>query len=190
MARRRSFAAAVFALARRDRRDARAGRRRADGARLPRRRRRAATRAHALAIPKNIPGAVRIDLIAGGEGDEAAEALVAGAIVEATLRGPSFPARRVVGLPNADLLLPPLPLVGDYSLDDLRLVDAATGAPRLDGSPRSIPINVFDDVLVSRVTSRPLTLDEIEDRGIAIDESNFRVLSSRSASSSTARRYR
>ncbi len=129
-----------------------------------------------LAIPKNVPGSVRIELVSGGSGDQAADVLAAGAIVEATLRGPSFPARRVVGLPNGELLLPPLPLVGDYSLDDLRLVDVATGATRLDGSPRSVPINVFDDVLVSRVTSRPLTLDEIEDRGIAIDESNFRVL--------------
>jgi hypothetical protein len=82
----------------------------------------------------------------------------------------------VVGLPNADLVLPPLPLVGDYSLDDLRLVDVATGETRLDGTPRSIPITVFDEVLVSRVTSRPLTIDEIEAKGIVIDESNFRVL--------------
>ena len=129
-----------------------------------------------LAIPKNIPGALRVELIAGGDGNESLDSLADGAIVEATLRGPSFSARRVVGLPNGDLDLPPLPLVGDYSLDDLRLVDAATGATRLDGSPRSVPIQVFDDVLVSRVTSRPLAIDEIEDRGIAIDSSNFRVL--------------
>lgn len=128
-----------------------------------------------LAIPKNVPGALTVELIAGGEGDVALE-LARGAIVEATLRGPSFAARRVIGLPNGDLQLPPLPLVGDYSLDDIRLVDLASGETRLDASPRSVPITVFDEVLVSRVTSRPLTLDEIEARGIAIDESSFRVL--------------
>ncbi|MEB2343973.1 MAG: carboxypeptidase regulatory-like domain-containing protein [Deltaproteobacteria bacterium] len=128
-----------------------------------------------LAIPKNVPGAVTIELIAGSEGNTVEE-LARGAVVEATLRGPSFAARRVVGLPNGDLVLPPLPLVGDYSLDDIRLVDVATGATRLDASPRSLPVTVFDEVLVSRVTSRPLTLDEIEARGITIDESSFRVL--------------
>ncbi|RIL05407.1 MAG: hypothetical protein DCC71_10460, partial [Proteobacteria bacterium] len=129
-----------------------------------------------LAIPKNLPGALRVELVSGGAGDVAAAALADGAIVEATLRGPSFSARRVVALPNDDLVLPPLPLVGDYSLDDIRLVDVATGATRLDGSPRSVPITVFDDVLVSRVTSRPLAIDEIEAKGIVLDEANFRVL--------------
>ena len=32
-------------------------------------------------------------------------------------------------------------------------------------TPNSVPIQVFGEVLISRVTSRPLTPDEIEDRG-------------------------
>ena len=79
--------------------------------------------------------------VAGSTGSS----LVDGAIVEAVLRGPSFPARRIIGRPNEALLLPVLNLVGDYQLDNIRLVDAATGGVRLEGSPSSVPIHVSCD---------------------------------------------
>ena len=84
-------------------------------------------------------------------------------------------ARRIVGEAGKPLLLPPLPLVGDYQLDAIRLVDSA-GVTILDGTPATIPVHVFDEVLVSRVTSRPLSLEEIRGKGIVIDESNFRAV--------------
>ena len=43
-------------------------------------------------------------------------------------------------------------------------------------APASVPVRVFDEVLISRVTSRPLTLEEIQEKGIAIDEQNFRAV--------------
>ena len=119
-----------------------------------------------LAVPKGIPGSIGVSI--PGE-------VPSGSYVEATLRGPSFPARRLVGQPNAPLLLPPLNLVGDYSLDGIRLV-SNTGETLLEGAPASVPVRVFDEVLVSRVTSRPLSLDEISDRGIEIDDLNFRAV--------------
>jgi hypothetical protein len=128
-------------------------------------------------IPKNVPGALTVSVVAGdGTQNDATRTIAANAIVEATLRGPSFPARRVVGTPGGDLELPPLPLVGDYSLDDIRLLDSTTGAVRLEGTPRSVPIRVFDEVLVSRVTSRALSLEEIQEKGIVLDEKNFRAV--------------
>lgn len=127
-----------------------------------------------LAVPKGVAGSLQVRLLAGAEGEsgEAGEA----AWVEGILRGPSFPAQRVVGRPNEVLRLPPLPLSGAYQVDNLRLVDATTGETRLEATPGSVPIQVFDEVLVSRVTSRPLTGDEIRDRGIFLDESNFRAV--------------
>ena len=92
------------------------------------------------------------------------------------MRGPSFPARRLVGAPGAPLLLPPLNLVGDYSLDGIRLADGTTNETLLEGTPSSVPVHVFDEVLISRVTSRPLTLEEIQGKGIVIDEQNFRAI--------------
>lgn len=119
-----------------------------------------------LSVPKGLPGSVGVAI--AGE-------VPTGAFVEAVLRGPSFPARRIVGLPNQPLVLPPLNLVGDYSLDGIRLVSAA-GETLLDGTPSTVPVRVFDEVLVSRVTSRPLSLEEIEERGIEIDDRNFRAV--------------
>lgn len=122
-----------------------------------------------LSVPKGIAGSVSVEVI----GDAA---LADHAYVEATLRGPSLPARLLVGAPGQPLLLPPLPLVGDYQLDNIRLVDAATLSTRLEGTPASVPVRVFDEVLVSKVTSRPLTSAEIQERGIVIDENNFRAV--------------
>ena len=122
----------------------------------------------AVSVPKGIAGSVFVELIGvAPPGD---------VFVAATLRGPAFPARRLIGQVNAPLLLPAIPLVGDYELDDIRLVDALTGATLMEGSPSSVPVHIFDDILISRVTSRPLTLQEIQDRGIFIDDANFRAV--------------
>ena len=132
----------------------------------------------AVAVPKGIAGSVMVSIIAGGSTNAAASvALAANAYVEGTLRGPAFPEpRRLVAAPNTPLMLPVINLVGDYQLDNLRLVDATTGETRMEATPASVPVRVFDEVLVSRVTSRPLTMQEIEEKGIAIDENNFRAV--------------
>ncbi len=81
-----------------------------------------------LSVPKGIAGSISAQLSGG-------LAAPAGSFLEATLRGPSFPARRLVGEPNKPLLLPPLNLVGDYSLDGIRLIDGTSGATLFEGMP-------------------------------------------------------
>ena len=126
-----------------------------------------------VSVPKGIAGSVSVTLVGG----EATQVLANGAYVEAYLRGPGFPEpRRIVSAVNQPMLFPPLNLVGDYQLDSIRLVEAATGKTRMEGSPAIVPVRVFDEILVSRVTSRPLTYEEIQEKGIFIDESNFRVV--------------
>ena len=129
----------------------------------------------ALSVPKNVAGSILVQL-SSGTNVSAPNSLAANSYVEATLRGPSFPARKLVGAVNTALLLPPLNLVGDYQLDNIRLVDGTTGETKLQGVPPSVPVHVFDDVLVSTVTSRPLTLQEIQEKGIAIDDANFHAI--------------
>ena len=110
-------------------------------------------------MPKNVAGSVLVQLTNGdGTTNVANAALGEGSYVEAILRGPAFTARPIVGRPNETLLLPPLSLVGGYQLDGIRIVDAATRATRLDGNPGSFPVQVFNQVLVSKVTSRPFSL--------------------------------
>ncbi len=128
-----------------------------------------------VSVPKSIPGSVMVSVVAGGSTNNAAAAqLSAGAYVQAVLRGPAFPQPYVLqGLPNQPLVFPPISLVGSYELDDIKLVDAVTGATRLTGSPSSVPVSVFDQILISSVTSTPLTIDQIHQSGIYIDEQNF-----------------
>ena len=74
--------------------------------------------------------------------------------------------------PNQPFRIPPLSVGGDYQLDNIRLVQ---GDELLAfGEPRSAAVLVTE-ILVTRVTSRPLTLDEIRSYGIVIDDDNFKA---------------
>jgi hypothetical protein len=128
----------------------------------------------AVAVPKGIAGSINAELIGVGPADS----IRVNTLIEATLRGPTGPAQRVLGAVGQPLLLPPLSVVGDYQLDGIRLarVEGTNLVTVLEGTPSSVPIRVFDEVLVSRVTSRPLTSAEIDEKGIFIDESNFRAV--------------
>ncbi|MCC6619868.1 MAG: Ig-like domain-containing protein [Deltaproteobacteria bacterium] len=128
----------------------------------------------AVFVPKGIPGSIAVELVTGtGEVTAATASLATGAHVEGVLRGPSFPAQRVLGVPGQPLMLPPLHLEGEYRVDEIRLVETETNATLMEGSPRGVPVTVFSEVLVARVESRPLTLEEIQDRGIVIDDESF-----------------
>ncbi|HSM86255.1 MAG TPA: carboxypeptidase-like regulatory domain-containing protein, partial [Candidatus Limnocylindrales bacterium] len=78
------------------------------------------------------------------------------------------------GTPIVDPLLlpiPPLSESGDYTLSNLRIV--VNGIPALDVSPATIPVKVIDQVLITSVQTRPLTLDEIKAAGIVLDSNDF-----------------
>ncbi len=95
--------------------------------------------------------------------------------VKGELSGPAFPTPITLSAPaGTPLTLPTLPLLGTYSLRNLRLV-VGTG-DILAASPSVVTIEAIDDVLVTNVITRPLSLDEIRQRGIAVDQSNFTVL--------------
>src|SRR5215467_7501035 len=76
--------------------------------------------------------------------------------------------------PITDPLLLPIPALneaGDYTLSNLRIT--VNGSPALDVSPATIPVKVIDQVLITSVTTRPLTLDEIKAAGIVLDSNDF-----------------
>lgn len=128
-----------------------------------------------LSVPTGIAGSILVSVVAGGSTNNPAVAkLTQGAYVQAVLRGPAFPTpQTIVSAPNAPLVLPPINLVGDYELDSIALIDATTGQVRMEGSPSTVPVNVFNQLLISTVTSTPLSLDQIQAAGIDIDESSF-----------------
>jgi len=84
-----------------------------------------------------------------------------------------------VGL-GESLQIPLLARAGTYFLDGLYLTgdDPLTGVNNrlLDADPSVIEIRALEQIFVSSVSSRQLTLEEIQDRGILIDPSNFNAV--------------
>lgn len=131
-------------------------------------------------VPKNqgtvvaatlaLPGADEL----GGEAPEL-PALPADAVVLGELTGPAFGEPvTLAATPGGNFPIPPLAIPGLYTLGNIRLVN--DGQVLLLGNPAVVRIEVIDRVLVSQVTSRPLSADEIKERGIVIDQRNFQVV--------------
>ena len=138
----------------------------------------------ALTVPKNIPTAINTALVVppGVTADvkDALDAVTAGAVIEAELRGPSIPATRITVPAGSPIPIPAFALPGDYFLDGIRL--AKNGTTILDATDpdghaaTTIPIKVISEVFVTSVTSRPLSLDEIRQKGILIDQTSFQTV--------------
>ncbi|MCB1037702.1 MAG: hypothetical protein KDD47_27970, partial [Acidobacteria bacterium] len=79
---------------------------------------------------------------------------------------------RLETTPGEPFRIPRLRLKGQYQLDNIRLVQGDELLAYAE--PRSAGVLVTQ-VLVTRVTSRALTLEEIQSRGIALDEDSFRA---------------
>lgn len=132
-------------------------------------------------VPKNTASGVRVVVRSGNERLSVAEVerfIGEGFRVEGDLSGPGL--RETISLPEAGaasstdpllLRFPPLANAGDYTISNLRLVVNGTAA--VDVTPQRLTIKVIDQILITSVTTRPLTLDEIRERGIVIDSSDY-----------------
>ncbi|MFN7916659.1 MAG: Ig-like domain-containing protein [Vicinamibacterales bacterium] len=99
----------------------------------------------------------------------------AGTQVLGTLRGPSFQQPiNLVAAPNTPFAIPVLTVAGTHVVDNIRLVDPS-GNVLLYGTPEAVTIEVIDKLLVTAITSRALTADEIQQKGIVYDKSNFQA---------------
>jgi len=121
-------------------------------------------------VPFDTPTVVETDLV-GFDAD--AGVLPAGLRVRGELSGPGIegvlPLETIPGQP---LRIPRLARKGEYRLADIRLLD---GDELLTyAEPRDAVITVTQ-ILVTRVVSRPLTLDEIRQHGIVVDDSRIRA---------------
>ncbi|MCU1382351.1 MAG: LamG domain protein jellyroll fold domain protein [Acidobacteria bacterium] len=101
-------------------------------------------------------------------------AFAADAEVVATLRGPSLPQPIELHVkPNSPFHIPPLGVAGTHTLDNIRLV--SNGVVLLRGIPESTRIDVIDKLLVTQVTARALSAQEIREKGIVFDKANFQA---------------
>ncbi len=134
-------------------------------------------------VPKNIASAVRILVRAGGTELPLADALRflgPGIQVKGDLSGPGL--RETLSLPliaagepaPADPFLLPIPglsVSGNYTLTNLRI--ESEGRPVLDVTPQTVTVEVIEQVLVTSVKTRALTLDEIREKGIVLDSDDY-----------------
>jgi len=120
-----------------------------------------------LTVPRGI--ATQLDSTITG-----ADALPPDATVLAVVRGPSFrDPLEIRATPGDPIFLPPFSLPGTHFVEDIRIdVD---GESVLYATPSDVTINVLEELLVTNVTSRPLSLDEIRDLGIVYDDSSFKA---------------
>jgi len=134
-------------------------------------------------VPKQTASGLRIVVKAGARTLSAAEVarLLGGPFeIQAELSGPglagalSLPRTGADAIPSPDplvLTFPGLPHAGDYEIANIRLVRG--GRPVLDVQPRRVALRVIEQILVTSVVTRPLTLDEIRERGVVLDASAY-----------------
>jgi protocatechuate 3,4-dioxygenase beta subunit len=134
-----------------------------------------------VTVPKNTMSGVRVTVRSGGSVLAPADVqrFVGGPFrIEGELSGPGL--RETITLPQADvpvsadpllLTIPSLTSSGDYTLSNLRIT--ANGQTALDVTPQRIPVTVIEQILITSVTTRSLTLDEIRQRGIVIDNDSY-----------------
>ncbi|HVN13858.1 MAG TPA: carboxypeptidase regulatory-like domain-containing protein, partial [Kineosporiaceae bacterium] len=136
-------------------------------------------------VPKNTASGIRVVVKAGGRELSGAEVnqLVGGSfVVQAELAGPGLPG--TISVPLSDdttstdsllLRLPALTTAGDYALSNARIV--VGGRTVLDTTPADVTVNVIDQVLITSVKTKPLTLDEIKALGIVLDNDSYQGFS-------------
>ncbi|MFO1432626.1 MAG: carboxypeptidase regulatory-like domain-containing protein [Candidatus Competibacteraceae bacterium] len=96
------------------------------------------------------------------------------AVVKATLVGPGLVQPLEYEIPvNGQFEIPPLPRAGLYSLENIRVLSGNTIL--FYAQPERVTIEVLERLLITTVTVKPLTAQEIRDKGIVFDRSNFQA---------------
>lgn len=127
------------------------------------------------AVPKGIASQVNTGFFAPGMTlpQDVLDQLPKDFKVTGELTGPAYPAPlTLTTTAGSPFKLPTLPLLGNYTLGNITILDAS-GKTLFGGTPQAVTIESISDPLITSVTTRPLTLQEIQDRGVVVDSSNF-----------------
>ena len=125
-------------------------------------------------VPKDIATVVSTYLQAPDSIPDGTLSIPEDAEVRATLRGPSLsqPVELVTRV-NEHFEIQPFQIAGIYTLENIRVVQ--NDEVILYAVPESVTIEVIDQLLVTEVTARALTAEEIREKGIVFDSSNFQA---------------
>ncbi|MCI0447813.1 carboxypeptidase-like regulatory domain-containing protein, partial [bacterium] len=96
-------------------------------------------------------------------------------VLKGELRGPSIPGSLTFEtVPGQPFQLPGLTTQGNYSFEDIRLMNGDQVVTM--ATPDHVEIHVIE-ILITSLSSRPLTLEEIRALGIVINENDFSAVS-------------
>jgi hypothetical protein len=130
-------------------------------------------------VPKDIATIVGTLLQAPSAPDHAPP-FSPGAVVKGTLRGPSFTGGLAITTrPNTPFNIPPLTVPGVHTLEDIRIED--DGVVLMRATPEAVTIEVIEKLLVTQVSARALTAQEIKQQGLVFDRSSFQAYNFRAA---------
>lgn len=125
-------------------------------------------------IEQNVPVGVAAKVKTVFEGSASALAST-GARVAAELTGPSVPSPVTISAaPGEDLVVPPLSVKGEHLLQNIRLT---TGGGVSVAAAHPTARIVVSDILVTRITSRALTSQELAARGVVVNDSSYKAYS-------------
>ncbi len=100
---------------------------------------------------------------------------VAGLLVRAELRGPEVPQPIALEtVPGGTFVLPGFQQEGDYRLENIRLVEEATGRV-LGASEPPLAVLHVREILLASASVRTLSLEELRARGITFTAENFQA---------------
>lgn len=96
-----------------------------------------------------------------------------GWLLMADLSGPAYGTASLPlqTLPNQPFHIPPQPVAGQYQLSNIRLVAGGNVTP----TAPSLAVIQVSDIVISSVTSRPMTMEELQDSGIIVNQDDFKA---------------
>jgi hypothetical protein len=127
------------------------------------------------AVPKGITSVVTTGFVSNGAAlpDNVLAMLPKDFKVIGEFSGPTYTTPVILTTtPGNPFALPSLPILGKYTLSNIRLVDAS-GNALFAATPQVVTVESISDPLITSVTTRTLTLAELNDRGVVFDSSNF-----------------
>lgn len=127
------------------------------------------------AVPKGIASQVTTGFVSNGQAlpDNVLNLLPKDFKVIGEFSGPTYTTPlTLTTTPGRPFDLPTLPILGKYSLSNIRLTDG-TGKALFAAVPQVVTVESISDPIITSVTTRALTLEEIRDRGITFDSTNF-----------------
>ncbi len=127
------------------------------------------------AVPKGINTLVNTGYLSKGYEltDEVLAQMPKDYRVKAEMTGPSFQTPvQLEAMPGRPFEIQTLSMLGKYTISNIRLVDGS-GKVLFAAEPGAVTIESIGDPIVTQVTTRELSVEELAERGVTFDESNF-----------------